>query len=81
MIGEQLGVGDAFGVLLEDLAAAHLFARHAERDERVGFPAVLGRARAGEVWRELEARLERPVFEVATPPPSVVAFACLRKPK
>jgi glycerol-3-phosphate dehydrogenase subunit B len=42
-----------------------------ERDERVGFPAVLGLARAGEVWRELEARLERPVFEVATLPPSL----------
>ena len=41
------------------------------RDERVGFPAVLGLARAGEVWRELEARLERPVFEVATLPPSL----------
>ena len=42
-----------------------------ERDERVGFPAVLGLARAGEVWRELEARLARPVFEVATLPPSL----------
>jgi glycerol-3-phosphate dehydrogenase subunit B len=42
-----------------------------ERDERVGFPAVLGLGRAGEVWRELEARLERPVFEVATLPPSL----------
>jgi glycerol-3-phosphate dehydrogenase subunit B len=42
-----------------------------EPDERVGFPAVLGLGRAGEVWRELEARLERPVFEVATLPPSL----------
>jgi glycerol-3-phosphate dehydrogenase subunit B len=42
-----------------------------ESDERVGFPAVLGLEKAGEVWRELEARLERPVFEVATLPPSV----------
>ena len=42
-----------------------------ERDERVGFPAVLGLARAGEVWRELEARLARPAFEVATLPPSL----------
>jgi glycerol-3-phosphate dehydrogenase subunit B len=41
------------------------------RGERVGFPAVLGLARAGEVWRELEARLARPVFEVATLPPSL----------
>ena len=42
-----------------------------EREERVGFPAVLGLAQAGEVWRELEARLERTVFEVATLPPSL----------
>ena len=45
-----------------------------EQDERVGFPAVLGRQNAGEVWRELEARLERPVFEVATLPPSVAGI-------
>ncbi|MGH3141760.1 MAG: anaerobic glycerol-3-phosphate dehydrogenase subunit B, partial [Gaiellales bacterium] len=42
-----------------------------EQDERVGFPAVLGLRSSGEVWRELETRLERPVFEVATLPPSV----------
>ena len=42
-----------------------------EPGERVGFPAVLGLRKAGEVWRELERRLERPVFEVATLPPSV----------
>jgi glycerol-3-phosphate dehydrogenase subunit B len=42
-----------------------------ERDERVGFPAVLGLDDAGKVWRELEEKLERPVFEVATLPPSV----------
>ena len=52
-------------------ALVHELAGKFERDERVGFPAVLGRARAGEVWRELEARLERPVFEVATLPPSL----------
>jgi glycerol-3-phosphate dehydrogenase subunit B len=42
-----------------------------EPEERVGFPAVLGLEKAGEVWRELEARLKRTVFEVATLPPSV----------
>jgi glycerol-3-phosphate dehydrogenase subunit B len=42
-----------------------------DQDERVGFPAVLGLRSSGEVWRELETRLERPVFEVATLPPSV----------
>jgi glycerol-3-phosphate dehydrogenase subunit B len=45
-----------------------------EPDERVGFPAVLGLRRTAEVWRELEARLERPVFEVATLPPSVTGI-------
>jgi glycerol-3-phosphate dehydrogenase subunit B len=40
-------------------------------DERVGFPAVLGLRHAAEVWRDLEQRLERPVFEVATLPPSL----------
>jgi glycerol-3-phosphate dehydrogenase subunit B len=39
--------------------------------EMVGFPAVLGVGRAREVWQELEARLEHPVFEVPTLPPSV----------
>jgi glycerol-3-phosphate dehydrogenase subunit B len=42
-----------------------------EAGERVGFPAVLGLQQAREVWRELEDRLERPVFEVPTLPPSV----------
>jgi glycerol-3-phosphate dehydrogenase subunit B len=42
-----------------------------EPDERVGFPAVLGLRHATDVWRDLEQRLERPVFEVATLPPSV----------
>jgi glycerol-3-phosphate dehydrogenase subunit B len=39
--------------------------------EIVGFPAVLGIEGAREVWRELEARLGHPVFEVPTLPPSV----------
>jgi glycerol-3-phosphate dehydrogenase subunit B len=39
--------------------------------EIVGFPAVLGIGGAGEVWRELEARLGHAVFEVPTLPPSV----------
>jgi glycerol-3-phosphate dehydrogenase subunit B len=37
--------------------------------ERVAFPAVLGVA--GDAWRALQDRLERPVFEVPTLPPSV----------
>ena len=59
---EQSSFRDA---LVRELAA------RVEPDERVGFPAVLGIQNAGDVWRELETRLERPVFEVATLPPSV----------
>ena len=39
--------------------------------EVVGLPAVLGLARAREVWSELEAGLGHRVFEVPTLPPSV----------
>ena len=39
--------------------------------ESIGFPAVLGLDGAPEVWRDLEARLGHPVFEVPTLPPSV----------
>ena len=52
-------------------AVVHRLAGLLEPDERVGFPAVLGLGNAGDVWRELETRLERPVFEVPTLPPSV----------
>jgi glycerol-3-phosphate dehydrogenase subunit B len=50
---------------------ARELAGRVEGEERVGFPAVLGIQDAGAAWRELEAQLERPVFEVATLPPSV----------
>lgn len=52
-------------------AIAHQLKAQLEPDERVGFPAVLGLRNAAEVWRDLEQRLERPVFEVATLPPSL----------
>jgi glycerol-3-phosphate dehydrogenase subunit B len=55
-------------------AVVRELASRVEPDERVGFPSVLGVRNAGEVWRELEARLERPVFEVATLPPSVTGI-------
>jgi glycerol-3-phosphate dehydrogenase subunit B len=42
-----------------------------EADERIGVPAVLGLRGADETWQELEKRLERKVFEVATLPPSI----------
>jgi glycerol-3-phosphate dehydrogenase subunit B len=50
--------------------------------ERVAFPAVLGIADLGAAWRDLQERLERPVFEVPTLPPSVPGmrvFAILRE--
>jgi glycerol-3-phosphate dehydrogenase subunit B len=55
-------------------AVVRELASQVEPDERIGFPAVLGLKNAGGVWRELEARLERPVFEVATLPPSVTGI-------
>jgi glycerol-3-phosphate dehydrogenase subunit B len=39
--------------------------------ERVALPAVLGRRDAGEVWRDLQERLDTPVFEIPTLPPSI----------
>jgi glycerol-3-phosphate dehydrogenase subunit B len=42
-----------------------------DSDEVVGFPAVLGHRAARTVRQELETKLGRPVFEVATLPPSV----------
>jgi glycerol-3-phosphate dehydrogenase subunit B len=39
--------------------------------ERVAGPAMLGTWDPHGVWSELERNLERPVFEITTPPPSV----------
>jgi glycerol-3-phosphate dehydrogenase subunit B len=64
---------------------AEVVARLASRlqgDERVALPAVLGIAGPHGVWSELQERLARPVFEVATLPPSVPGmrvFATLRE--
>ncbi len=40
-------------------------------DERIGLPAVLGLRNGDAVWQDLEKRLQRKVFEVATLPPSL----------
>jgi glycerol-3-phosphate dehydrogenase subunit B len=40
-------------------------------DERVGLPAVLGLRDPHGAWEDLQRRLDRPVFEVPTLPPSV----------
>ena len=57
----RTGVAPALQALLEEPSVRDALVRELtpklERDDRVGFPAVLGLARAGEVWRELEARL------------------------
>ena len=37
----------------------------------VGLPAVLGREPGGRLWRDLTARTGKPIFEIATLPPSV----------
>ena len=42
--------------------------------EVVGLPAVLGRDPDGRWWKDLEARIGRPVFEIPTLPPSVPAL-------
>lgn len=62
-------------------AVAAELAPQLERGERVAFPAVLGLARASAVRRELEERLERPVFEVATLPPSVTGIRLFERLK
>lgn len=49
-----------------------------EPGEAVGFPSVLGLDRHEVVWRELQDRLERPVFEVPSLPPSVSGIRLFR---
>jgi glycerol-3-phosphate dehydrogenase subunit B len=75
-LGREADIGSlGFARRFEDAAfrdsVVRELAGRVEPDERVGFPAVLGLRKAGEIRRELETRLERPVFEVATLPPSV----------
>jgi glycerol-3-phosphate dehydrogenase subunit B len=52
-------------------ALVRALAPQLDRDERVGFPAVLGLSGADAIHDELEEKLERAVFEVPTLPPSV----------
>jgi len=42
-----------------------------DADERIGLPAVLGLRSGDAIWQDLEKRLQRRVFEVATLPPSL----------
>lgn len=59
-------------------ALAHALAPRLGPDEVVALPAVLGMADPEGAWEELEARLERPVFEIATLPPSVPGIRLFR---
>ncbi len=43
-------------------------------EQAVGLPAILGRGHSGEVRRDLEDRLGRPVFEIPTLPPSLLGL-------
>lgn len=47
-------------------------------EDSVALPAVLGLADPEGAWEELEARLERPVFEICTLPPSVPGLRLFR---
>ena len=42
--------------------------------ERVGFPAALGLNDSLTAWRDLETRLDAPVFEIPTLPPSIAGI-------
>jgi glycerol-3-phosphate dehydrogenase subunit B len=46
--------------------------------DRVGLPAVLGLSDPHSAWADLEHRLERPVFEIPTLPPSVPGMRVYR---
>ena len=46
--------------------------------ERIGFPAALGAEDPHKVWRDLQERLGRPVFEIPTLPPSVPGMRVFR---
>lgn len=52
-------------------ALAEVVAPHVHGVEAVGFPAVLGMHRPGDVTRDLAERLAVPVFEIPTMPPGV----------
>lgn len=41
------------------------------REDKIAFPAVLGLESSAEIVRKIEYRLERPVFEIPTIPPSM----------
>jgi glycerol-3-phosphate dehydrogenase subunit B len=72
----------AFARALDDAGFRARFAAELagrlEPEERVGVPAVLGLRDPDTVWRDLETRLERPVFEIPALPPSVPGIRVFR---
>jgi glycerol-3-phosphate dehydrogenase subunit B len=60
----------------DDVAAE--IARALDGEERVGLPAALGLEDPHGVWRAMEERIGRPVFEIPTLPPSVPGMRVFR---
>jgi len=76
--GEADVSGPVHARALDDPAFRATFA-HALRDviepgETILIPAVLGLARAGEAWSELQDRVGAPIAEIPTVPPSVAGM-------
>lgn len=66
-----LGLARAFDHAEFRARVAQALAGRLEGIDRVGFPAALGFTDPHAVWSDMQQRLERPVFEVPTLPPSV----------
>lgn len=67
----SLGLARAFDDERFRERVADALAGRLEGVDRVGFPAALGFADPHRAWSDMERRLERPVFEIPTLPPSV----------
>jgi glycerol-3-phosphate dehydrogenase subunit B len=67
----SLGLARVFDDPARRAAFAGALAARLRPDERVGVPAVLGLRDPHAAWEDLQRRLDRPVFEIPTLPPSV----------
>jgi len=74
----SLGLARAFDDPAVRAEIAAEVARALDGAERVGFPAGLGAEDPHGVWRDLQERLGRPVFEIPTLPPSVPGMRVFR---
>jgi glycerol-3-phosphate dehydrogenase subunit B len=66
-----LGLARVFDDSARRAAFAGALASRLRPGERVGLPAVLGISDPHAAWDDLQRRLDRPVFEIPTLPPSV----------